>query len=63
MPRPRARHTHARLRWCHDVGKCHKSAKGERIAQGREKARAFVAEHPEVVQEVRLTLIERASHA
>ena len=34
------------------------SFKGERIAQGREKACAYVAEHPDVAQEVRLTLIE-----
>ena len=34
------------------------SYKGERIGQGREKACAYVAEHPEVVQEVRLTLVE-----
>jgi recombination protein RecA len=34
------------------------SYKGERIAQGRDKACAFVAEHPHVAQEVRLTLIE-----
>jgi recombination protein RecA len=34
------------------------SYKGERIAQGREKACAFVAERPDIVQEVRLTLIE-----
>jgi recombination protein RecA len=34
------------------------SYKGERIAQGREKACLYVAEHPEIAQEVRLTLIE-----
>src|SRR3982750_2553587 len=34
------------------------SFKGERIAQGRDKACAYVAEHPEIVQEVRLTLLE-----
>jgi recombination protein RecA len=34
------------------------SFKGERIAQGREKACAYVAERPDVAQEVRLTLIE-----
>jgi len=34
------------------------SYKGERIAQGREKACAFVAEHPEITQEVRHTLVE-----
>ncbi len=34
------------------------SFKGERIAQGRDKACAFVAEHPEIAQEVRLTLLE-----
>ena len=41
------------------------SFKGERIAQGREKACAFVAEHPEVAHEVRLTLLEarRAENA
>ena len=32
--------------------------KGERIAQGRDKACAYVAEHPEIAQEVRLTLLE-----
>ena len=31
------------------------SYKGERIAQGRDKV--FVAEHPEITQEVRLTLV------
>ena len=34
------------------------SFKGDRIAQGRDKACAYVAEHPEIAQEVRLTLIE-----
>jgi recombination protein RecA len=34
------------------------SWKGERIAQGRDRACAYVAEHPEVAQEVRLTLLE-----
>ena len=34
------------------------SWKGERIAQGRDKACAYVAEHPDVAQEVRLTLLE-----
>jgi recombination protein RecA len=34
------------------------SFKGERIGQGRDKACAYVAEHPEVAQEVRLTLLE-----
>ena len=34
------------------------SFKGERIAQGRDKAVAYVAEHPEIAQEVRLTLLE-----
>ena len=34
------------------------SFKGERIAQGRDRACAYVAEHPEVAQEVRLTLLE-----
>jgi recombination protein RecA len=41
------------------------SFKGERIAQGRDKACAFIAEHPEVAHEVRLTLLEarRAENA
>jgi recombination protein RecA len=30
------------------------SWKGERIAQGREKACAFISEHPEIAEEVRL---------
>jgi recombination protein RecA len=34
------------------------SYKGERVAQGREKACAHIAEHPEIAQEVRFTLIE-----
>jgi len=34
------------------------SIKGEQIAQGRDKACAYVAEHPEIAQEVRLTLLE-----
>ena len=34
------------------------SFKGERIAQGRDKACAYIAEHPEIAQEVRLTLLE-----
>jgi recombination protein RecA len=34
------------------------SWKGERIAQGRDRACAYVAEHPDVAQEVRLTLLE-----
>jgi recombination protein RecA len=34
------------------------SWKGERFAQGRDKACAFVAEHPEIAEEVRLTLVE-----
>jgi recombination protein RecA len=34
------------------------SFKGERIAQGRDRACAYVAEHPDVAQEVRLTLLE-----
>jgi recombination protein RecA len=34
------------------------SWKGERIAQGREKACAYVSEHPEIAEEVRLTLVE-----
>jgi recombination protein RecA len=32
--------------------------KGERIAQGRDKACAYLVEHPQVIEEVRLTLIE-----
>ena len=41
------------------------SFKGERIARGRAKACAFIAEHPEVAHEVRLTLLEarRAENA
>ena len=41
------------------------SWKGERIAQGRDKACTYVAEHPEIAQEVRLTLLEarRAENA
>jgi len=34
------------------------SFKGERIAQGRDRACAYVAEHPDIAQEVRLTLLE-----
>jgi recombination protein RecA len=34
------------------------SFKGERIAQGRERACAYIAEHPDVAQEIRLTLLE-----
>jgi recombination protein RecA len=34
------------------------SWKGERIAQGRDRACAYVAEHPDIAQEVRLTLLE-----
>jgi recombination protein RecA len=34
------------------------SWKGERFAQGREKACAYIAEHPEIAEEVRLNLIE-----
>jgi recombination protein RecA len=34
------------------------SWKGERIAQGRDKACAYIAEHPEIAEEVRLTLVE-----
>jgi len=34
------------------------SWKGDRIAQGRDKACAFIAEHPEIAEEVRLTLVE-----
>jgi recombination protein RecA len=33
------------------------SFKGERIGQGRDKACAFVAEHPELAREVRATLL------
>jgi recombination protein RecA len=34
--------------------------KGEKIAQGREKAIAYVQEHPEIGEEIRLTLVEQA---
>ncbi|HEY8926500.1 MAG TPA: hypothetical protein VIU64_19090, partial [Polyangia bacterium] len=34
------------------------SWKGERFAQGRDKACAYVAEHPEIAEEIRLNLIE-----
>ena len=34
------------------------SWKGERIGQGREKACAYLDEHPEIAEEVRLTLVE-----
>jgi recombination protein RecA len=34
--------------------------KGEKLAQGREKTIAYLAEHPSIAQEVRLTLIENA---
>jgi recombination protein RecA len=34
------------------------SWKGERFAQGREKACAYIAEHPEIAEEIRLNLIE-----
>ncbi len=34
------------------------SFRGERIAQGREKACAYVAEHPEIAVEVRRLLLE-----
>jgi len=34
------------------------SWKGERFAQGREKACAYLAEHPEIAEEIRLNLIE-----
>src|SRR5262249_51243980 len=33
--------------------------KGEKIAQGRDKACAFFGEHPDVAQEIRMTLIEQ----
>jgi recombination protein RecA len=34
------------------------SWKGERIGQGRDKACAYIAEHPEIAQEVRLNMVE-----
>ena len=34
------------------------SWKGERFAQGREKACAYLAEHPQIAEEIRLNLIE-----
>jgi len=34
------------------------SWKGERFAQGREKACAYLADHPEIAEEIRLNLIE-----
>ena len=34
--------------------------KGENVAQGREKTLAYMAEHPDVAQEIRLSLVERA---
>jgi recombination protein RecA len=34
------------------------SFRGERIAQGRDKACAYVAEHPELAEEVRRLLLE-----
>ncbi len=34
--------------------------KGERLAQGRDKLIAYLAEHPAVAQEIRLTLVEAA---
>jgi len=37
--------------------------KGERIAQGRERACAFMTERPDVAEEIRLTLVEAAKAA
>ncbi|MEP6654690.1 MAG: DNA recombination/repair protein RecA, partial [Myxococcales bacterium] len=34
------------------------SWKGERIAQGRDKACAYISEHPEIAQEIRLNMVE-----
>ena len=34
--------------------------KGEKLAQGRDKTIAFMAEHPDVAQEIRLSLVEGA---
>jgi recombination protein RecA len=34
--------------------------KGEKLAQGRDKVIAYLAEHPAVAQEIRLTLVEGA---
>jgi recombination protein RecA len=34
------------------------SWKGERFAQGRDRACAYVTEHPEIGEEIRLTLVE-----
>ena len=34
------------------------SFRGERIGQGRDKASAYVAEHPEIAEEVRRLLLE-----
>jgi recombination protein RecA len=34
------------------------SWKGERIGQGRDKACAWVAEHPDMAEEIRLNLVE-----
>jgi recombination protein RecA len=34
--------------------------KGERIAQGRERACGFMVERPDVAEEIRLTLLESA---
>ncbi len=34
------------------------SWKGERIGQGRDKACAYMAEHPEIAQEIRLNMVE-----
>jgi recombination protein RecA len=36
------------------------SFKSEKLAQGREKVLAYMAEHPDVAQEIRLSLIEHA---
>jgi recombination protein RecA len=38
----------------------HYSYKGERLAQGREKVIGYLAEHPAVAQEIRVTLVEGA---
>jgi hypothetical protein len=40
---------------CSSVGPC-----GDRLAQGRDKTIAYLAEHPDVAQEIRLTLLENA---
>src|SRR3990172_7198311 len=39
---------------------CFYAYKGEKIAQGRDKAIAYLAEHPAIAQEIRLTLVEGA---